>query len=149
MIGIIYPDGAGQDIYCHNDGYPDCPGVGYILLSHYTEPNQVRELMQNGHLSVLGENPGHSDSRRDRGEPENRCAAENFYRQRRNILSHRLAAKAKIQPLALLLYSCPRLARGAGEHPKETPGDRIISRIRPLTEWVAQGNRQRLAASAN
>ena len=80
-IGVLLPDGTVEAIYCHFDGYPQ--GVGKTLELHYSDPGKVRQLMQLGHLSSLGEEIGvKQDFRnpirgmclaygRDRGKPDN------------------------------------------------------------------------------
>jgi hypothetical protein len=53
-IAIEYADGTVDKIYCHYDGYID-GGVGKMLIEHYIDPFKVRELMDHGDLSSLGE----------------------------------------------------------------------------------------------
>jgi hypothetical protein len=52
-IALEYADGTVDQVYCHWDGYLD--GVGKTLLNHYTDPFKVRELMDLGDISSLGE----------------------------------------------------------------------------------------------
>lgn len=72
-------------IYCHSDGYID--GVGLTLLSHYTDPQKVNQLISLGDLSSVHERVAPDDGEthhfdygkrasgvtvaycRDRGEP--------------------------------------------------------------------------------
>jgi hypothetical protein len=80
-IGLLQGDGSIQAIYCHFDGYPD--GVGEKLKSHYMELAKILELLDLGHLSVLGEEIGEKQDfnapkegmclayGRDRGESDN------------------------------------------------------------------------------
>lgn len=55
-IGILNPNGTVQSIYNHWDGYIDC--VGKILLNHYTDEVKVRQLIDLGDLSMIGEEIG-------------------------------------------------------------------------------------------
>lgn len=50
-IGMIQEDGTIRAIYCHWDGYPE--GVGETLQTHYSTPEQVRELLNVGDISSL------------------------------------------------------------------------------------------------
>jgi len=52
-IALEYADGTIHQIYCHWDGYFE--GVGKTLLKHYTDPFKVRELIDLGDISSLGE----------------------------------------------------------------------------------------------
>ena len=52
-IALEYADGTVDCIYCHWDGYLE--GVGATLLKHYMDPFKVRELMELGDMSSLGE----------------------------------------------------------------------------------------------
>ena len=52
-IALEYADGTVHQIYCHWDGYLE--GVGKTLLEHYMDPFKVRELMDLGYISSLGE----------------------------------------------------------------------------------------------
>ena len=52
-IALEYADGTVHQIYCHWDGYLE--GVGKTLLEHYMDPFKVRELMDLGDISNLGE----------------------------------------------------------------------------------------------
>ena len=51
-IGMRLPDGTIKAVYCHNDGYPDWTGA--ILGGWYKTPEQVRQLLDLGSLSILG-----------------------------------------------------------------------------------------------
>lgn len=55
-IGIESTDGSIRSIYCHFDGYPD--GVGATLIKHYSDPVKLRQLIDLGSISVLGEEIG-------------------------------------------------------------------------------------------
>lgn len=54
-VGITIPEGI-ESIYVHFDGYPE--GVGQKLLDHWTEADKVRQLIDLGDLSQLGEEIG-------------------------------------------------------------------------------------------
>lgn len=55
-IAIEHANGVVEQIYCHSDGYLSYNGK--ILLNHYSDPDKVRELIDNGYLSSLGEEIG-------------------------------------------------------------------------------------------
>lgn len=55
-IAIEYDNGTVEQVYCHSDGYLEYNGE--ILLNHYSDPYKVRELINNGDLSVLGHEIG-------------------------------------------------------------------------------------------
>jgi len=55
-IGIHNEDGTVTSIYCHWDNYT--AHNGRILLEHYSTEERVRELMELGNLSSLGEEIG-------------------------------------------------------------------------------------------
>ena len=42
-----------KTIYCHWDGYPEKPGVGWTLRKYYTYPKKVNELIALGDISSL------------------------------------------------------------------------------------------------
>jgi hypothetical protein len=48
-IGILYPDGKIQSIYCHFDG----DSVGDILNKYYTNIDKIHELIKLGDISYL------------------------------------------------------------------------------------------------
>lgn len=54
-IGIPTPEGV-ESIYVHFDGYPE--GVGEKLATHWVTSDKVRELIDLGDLSILGEDVG-------------------------------------------------------------------------------------------
>lgn len=56
LIGLENPDGTVMYIYCHYDGYPEHNGK--ILKDHYNEIDKVRELVNLGDLSALGQEIG-------------------------------------------------------------------------------------------
>ena len=53
-IGIVNEDGTVSSIYCHFDGYVE--GVGKKLVENYTDRDKVKELIDLGDISILGEN---------------------------------------------------------------------------------------------
>lgn len=55
-IALEFADGTVQQVYAHWDGYLD--GNGAILAEHYTNPFKVRDLIDLGDISSLGENIG-------------------------------------------------------------------------------------------
>lgn len=55
-ISLEFADGTVGQVYCHWDGYLSHNGV--ILLEHYSDPFKLRELIDNGNLSVLGKDIG-------------------------------------------------------------------------------------------
>lgn len=90
---ISMQDSTGEvrTIYCHWDGYLD--GVGATLLEHYTTDAAVRQLIDLGDLSSLGQFAGEPPTghtfdqpaasycvayHRDRGEPLARTKARSY-----------------------------------------------------------------------
>src|SRR5438128_2400540 len=91
-IAMTTAQGGFRSVYCHNSGSLKGPcGVGYTLLTHYKEREKVEQLMELGHLSVLGPEIGRKHNgtkrmsdlaameryanwclayRRDRGDPD-------------------------------------------------------------------------------
>ena len=55
-IALEFADGSVGVVYCHWDGY--LSNNGKILLNHYMDPYKVRELIDNGDVSSLGEEIG-------------------------------------------------------------------------------------------
>jgi hypothetical protein len=53
-------NGMIRHIYCHSDGYPE--GVGATLLQHYNTWEKVKELIDGGDISVLGDETGKQHS---------------------------------------------------------------------------------------
>ena len=52
-IGLMLHDGTIKQIYCHNDG--EIGDVGYTLFNNYNKESIVKELINLGNLSVLGD----------------------------------------------------------------------------------------------
>lgn len=52
-IGIKQPDGKILSVYCHSDGYPEKPGVGWTLKKYYTKEAKVKKLISLGDISSL------------------------------------------------------------------------------------------------
>lgn len=64
-IALSTPEGI-RSIYCHWDGYEE--GVGQALKDHWTTPEAISELLDNGDLSSLGASLAESVFYKDRGE---------------------------------------------------------------------------------
>ena len=75
-IALEYADGTVGQVYCHWDGYLEHNGM--ILYKHYSDPFKLRELMDLGDLSSLGERIG-SQHAFDKA-PEGECT---FYKRDR------------------------------------------------------------------
>jgi len=76
-IALEFADGTVQQVYCHWDGY--LANNGRILQEHYTDPFKLRELIDLGDISSLGESLGdkHSfDNPHKYGTPEYHAEAE-------------------------------------------------------------------------
>jgi hypothetical protein len=76
-IALEYADGTVDQIYCHWDGYLE--HNGQILQAHYSDPFKLRELMDLGDMSSLGERIG-TQHAFDKA-PEGECT---FYKRDRN-----------------------------------------------------------------
>jgi hypothetical protein len=76
-IAIEYADGTVDQIYCHWDGYLE--HNGQILQAHYSDPFKVRQMMDLGDMSSLGERIG-TQHAFDKA-PEGECT---FYKRDRN-----------------------------------------------------------------
>jgi hypothetical protein len=55
-IALEYADGTVEQVYCHWDGYLE--HNGQILQKHYSDPFKLRDLIDLGDLSSLGERIG-------------------------------------------------------------------------------------------
>jgi hypothetical protein len=55
-IALEYADGTVEQVYCHWDGY--LSHNGQILHKHYSDPFKLRQLMDLGDMSSLGERIG-------------------------------------------------------------------------------------------
>jgi hypothetical protein len=55
-IALEYADGSVHQVYCHWDGY--LSNNGQILQKHYIDPFKLRQLMDLGDMSSLGERIG-------------------------------------------------------------------------------------------
>jgi hypothetical protein len=51
-IALEFADGTVEQVYCHWDGYLDHNGK--ILLEHYSDPFKLRDLIDQGGISSLG-----------------------------------------------------------------------------------------------
>lgn len=52
-IAIQHEDGTVEQISCHWDGYPEHNGK--LLLTYWTDPSKISEIMNLGNLSELGQ----------------------------------------------------------------------------------------------
>ena len=52
-IALEFADGTVQQVYCHFDGY--LSGVGAELVSDYSDPFALRDLIDGGDMSCIGE----------------------------------------------------------------------------------------------
>jgi len=69
-IGIQWPDGRIESVYCHFDGYLE--HVGRTLHDCWRDEEQILELVALGDLSVLGKSLAACEAyHRDRGEELN------------------------------------------------------------------------------
>ena len=85
-IALEFADGTVEQIYCHWDGY--LSNNGQILARHYSDPFKVRQLMDLGDMSSLGERIGtqHAFDKAPEGEctfylrdrKEQGCKAKKF-----------------------------------------------------------------------
>jgi hypothetical protein len=55
-IALEFADGTVEQIYCHWDGYLE--HNGRILFEHYSDPFKLRDLIDMGDMSSLGERIG-------------------------------------------------------------------------------------------
>ena len=76
-IALEYADGTVDQIYCHWDGYLE--HNGQILQAHYSDPFKLRQMMDLGDMSSLGERIG-TQHAFDKA-PEGECT---FYKRDRN-----------------------------------------------------------------
>jgi len=75
-IALEYADGTVGQVYCHWDGYLENNGM--ILYKHYSDPFKLRQLLDLGDLSSLGERIGSQHAFEQ--APEGECT---FYRRDR------------------------------------------------------------------
>jgi len=55
-IALEFADGTVEQVYCHWDGYLE--NNGKILQEHYSDPFKLRQLIDLGDMSSLGERIG-------------------------------------------------------------------------------------------
>ena len=55
-IALEFADGTVQQVYCHWDGY--LSHNGQILQEHYSDPFKLRDLIDQGDISSLGQSVG-------------------------------------------------------------------------------------------
>jgi hypothetical protein len=65
-IELEYADGQVGQIYCHWDGYLENNGM--ILYKHYSDPFKVREMLDEGDMSSLGDSVESCTFYKERGE---------------------------------------------------------------------------------
>lgn len=67
-IALEFADGTVQQVYCHWDGY--LSHNGKILQEHYSDPFKLRDLIDLGDMSSLGERIGtqHAFDKAPQGE---------------------------------------------------------------------------------
>jgi hypothetical protein len=85
-IALEYADGTVEQVYCHWDGYLE--HNGQILQKHYSDPFKLRDLIDLGDMSSLGERIGtqHAFDKAPEGEctfylrdrKEQGCKAKKF-----------------------------------------------------------------------
>jgi hypothetical protein len=85
-IALEYADGTVEQVYCHWDGY--LSHNGQILHKHYSDPFKLRDLIDLGDMSSLGERLGtqHAFDKAPEGEctfylrdrKEQGCKAKQF-----------------------------------------------------------------------
>ena len=85
-IALEFADGTVEQVYCHWDGYLE--HNGQILLKHYSDPFKLRDLIDLGDMSSLGERIGtqHAFDKAPEGEctfylrdrKEQGCKAKKF-----------------------------------------------------------------------
>ncbi len=51
-IALEFADGSVSQVYCHWDGY--LSGVGQQLVEDYTDPFELKELIEQGDMSSIG-----------------------------------------------------------------------------------------------
>lgn len=80
-------DGSYRAVYCHWDGYPKYPGVGWMLQQHYNSQELAEKVTSLGALSSVGDSwrpppeymgktptPKHTVAyHREYGEPWDKC----------------------------------------------------------------------------
>jgi hypothetical protein len=76
-IALEFADGTVQQVYCHWDGYLEHNGK--ILQEHYSDPFKLRDLIDLGDMSSLGERIGTQHAFEK--APEGECT---FYGRDRN-----------------------------------------------------------------
>ena len=95
-IALEYADGTVEQVYCHWDGYLEHNGK--ILQEHYSNPFKVRQLMDLGDMSSLGERIGtqHAFDKAPEGEctfylrdrKEQGCKAKKFASYEDYLMNH-------------------------------------------------------------
>ena len=95
-IALEFADSTVQQIYCHWDGYLE--HNGQILQKHYSDPFKLRDLIDLGDMSSLGERIGtqHAFDKAPEGEctfylrdrKEQGCKAKSFVDFQHYLVNH-------------------------------------------------------------
>jgi len=95
-IALEFADSTVQQIYCHWDGYLEHNGK--ILQEHYSDPFKLRDLIDLGDMSSLGERIGtqHAFDKAPEGEctfylrdrKEQGCKAKSFVDFQHYLVNH-------------------------------------------------------------
>ena len=65
-IALEFADGTVGQVYCHFDGY--LSNNGRILEQHYSDPFKLRDIMDRGSMSQLGDTVADCEFYRDDGD---------------------------------------------------------------------------------
>jgi hypothetical protein len=95
-IALEFADGTVEQIYCHWDGYLE--HNGQVLQKHYSDPFVLRDLIDQGDMSSLGERIGtqHAFDKAPEGEctfykrdrKESGCEAKSFVDFQHYLVDH-------------------------------------------------------------
>ena len=95
-IALEFADGTVEQVYCHWDGYLEHNGK--ILQEHYSDPFKLRDLIDLGDMSSLGERIGtqHAFEKAPEGEctfylrdrKEQGCKAKSFVDFQHYLVNH-------------------------------------------------------------
>lgn len=73
-IALEFADGTVEQVYCHWDGYLEHNGK--ILAEHYSDPFKLRDLIDQGGISSLGEEIGSKHPFSSHTSPADKIAYE-------------------------------------------------------------------------
>lgn len=73
-IALEFADGTVEQVYCHWDGYLSHNGA--ILQEHYSDPFKLRDLIDQGGISSLGEEIGSKHPFSSHTSPADKIAYE-------------------------------------------------------------------------